>query len=135
MINDSRGQLSAEFVLIIGLMLIIVIVAANFIGPNVEENQVMSAARSGFINASNEMAYNNTGNVLRLDNLTVSSGTISARYFSKKTLSSGEEYAIRAIMIDNIANVLNKPVTGRSGINPGRVETSRYNYTVTLVAV
>lgn len=135
MIKDSRGQLSAEFVLIIGLMLVIVIVAANFIGPSVEENQVMSAARSGFINASNQMAYDETGNVLRLDNLTVSGGTVTAKYFSKKSLSSDEEFNIRVTMIDSISEVLNTPVTGRSGINPGQVETSRHTYTVTLVAV
>ena len=53
----------------------------------------------------------------------------------KKTLSSAEEYMVRATMVDSIAKVLNKPVTGRQiSVNPGRVETSRYNYTVTLVA-
>lgn len=50
---DVKGQISAEFVLVIGLVLIIVLGIVSFLGEDNELNQVMSAARSGAIEGAN----------------------------------------------------------------------------------
>lgn len=44
---DPKGQISAEYVLVMGFMLIIVLVFASFLGEQNELNMAMAAARSG----------------------------------------------------------------------------------------
>ncbi|MCK9150656.1 hypothetical protein [Methanobacterium alcaliphilum] len=44
---DKRGQLTAEFILIVGFIIVIVLLVVSYIGPQVEQNSVMAAAREG----------------------------------------------------------------------------------------
>lgn len=50
---DINGQLSLEFVLVAGFILIIVLVVASVLGEEIELNQAMGSARSGAINGAN----------------------------------------------------------------------------------
>lgn len=64
---DAKGQISVEFVLLIGLILLIVMGIASFFGEDNELNQAMTVARSGAIDGANmdsfgiypEDAFNN----------------------------------------------------------------------------
>jgi len=72
MIVDRRGQVSAEFILIISFIVIIILVFASFIGPHIEENNVISAAREGASAAAAEITYSNVSmQPIRLESIRV----------------------------------------------------------------
>jgi uncharacterized protein (UPF0333 family) len=50
---DTRGQISLELVLVVGLIFVIVMGIASVIGEDNELNQAMGAARSGAIEGAN----------------------------------------------------------------------------------
>ena len=59
MIFGRQGQVSAEFVLIVSFILIIILVFASFIGPQMEENNIISSVREGASTAATEIVYSN----------------------------------------------------------------------------
>ncbi len=77
---DIRGQISIEFLLILGFILIIVLMVASLAGPLIEENSITSAARQGASNALYEITSTNVNvpptrvtklNVTGADNVTI----------------------------------------------------------------
>ncbi|MDI9617593.1 hypothetical protein [Methanothermobacter sp.] len=56
---DFRGQVSAEFLLIVSFILIIVLVFSSIAGPQSQENSIAAAAREGASSAVAEIAYTN----------------------------------------------------------------------------
>ncbi len=124
--KDYRGQISAEFVLLAGVILIIALVIASHVGNNLELDQVMSAAKTGAIEATNDLAYNGTGNVIRFQNITFQDGKITITVYSKRNLTGNERDYIRIKVLEAIGESLGKPVTGNS-------VKGRYNYTVEVV--
>ena len=54
---DVKGQMSAEFILVIGFILLIVLGIVSFIGPSNELDQAMAAARSGAIDGANTDSF------------------------------------------------------------------------------
>ncbi|MCG2828429.1 hypothetical protein [Methanothermobacter sp. K4] len=56
---DLRGQVSAEFLLIVSFILIIVLVFSSIAGPQSQENSIATAAREGASSAVAEIAYTN----------------------------------------------------------------------------
>ena len=50
---DTRGQISLELVLVVGLIFVIVMAIAGVVGEDNELNQAMGAARSGAIEGAN----------------------------------------------------------------------------------
>ncbi|WP_455241031.1 hypothetical protein [Methanothermobacter tenebrarum] len=72
MVVDRQGQISAEFILIISFVIIIILVFASFIGPQIEENNVISAAREGASAAVTEITYSNVSmQPIRLESINV----------------------------------------------------------------
>ncbi|MDI9624435.1 MAG: hypothetical protein QFX38_06075 [Methanothermobacter sp.] len=72
MIVDKRGQISGEFILIISFVVIIILVFASFIGPQIEENNIISAAREGASSAVTEITYSNVSmQPIRLEGIIV----------------------------------------------------------------
>lgn len=130
MLKDHNGQISAELILLIGLVLIIVMAFASPLGKSLETNQVMAAAKTGILNATNDLAYKNTGNIFRFNNINFNSstGTITAKVYSMKPNSTDKDY-IQSQTINTIADTLNKPVSGN------KVLGNYYNYTVNIVWV
>jgi len=59
MVIGRRGQVSGEFVLIVSFILIIILVFASFIGPQMEENNIISSVREGASTAAAEIVYSN----------------------------------------------------------------------------
>lgn len=125
MINsDSKGQISVEWVLLVGLMVVIVLAVAQFIGPNLEQDEVMSAARIACIDASNDIAYV-TGNVIKFNNMTFNNGTITVTVYSKKALSLNNATYIQNEMLNNIAEALNTNIVDNT-------VQGRYTYKITV---
>lgn len=114
MLNDKKGQISVEIVLLVGLSLIIVMALSTYLGEDIELNSVMAAAKTGSIDASNDLAYNGTGNVIRFNNMTFDDGTITVRMYSKKQLSSNDITYIQNKALQYIGNTLNKPVNSNT---------------------
>lgn len=131
MLNNSRGQISVEFVLLIGLILVLVLGVSTTFQQNIELNSAMSAAKIGFIGASNNLAYSN-GNIIRLNGMNFNNGTITAGYYSSKALNDNDKYNIEVNMIDSISKTLNVPVQWRTNTNSGCVQTNDYKYIIQL---
>lgn len=124
----EKGQISAEFVLLTGLMLVIIILIASYAGYNLELDQVMGAAKIGTIEAINDLAYNGTGNVIRFKNATFNNGKITITVYSKKNLSENEKNYIQQKALNSIATTLGKQVTNN-------IVKGRYDYTIEVVNV
>lgn len=129
MLKDGNGQISVEYILLVGLVLVIVLTFAGPIGTILETDQAMDSAKAGILNATNDIAYNNTGNIFRLEGMSLNNGTLTANIYSMKTPSESNKEYIQSKAINTIAQTLNKPVEG------SKVVGNHYNYTVTLVWV
>jgi len=126
--KDYKGQVSAEFVLLAGFILVVAIIIASQAGSSLELDQVMSAAKTGTIEASNDLAYNGTGNVIRFQNITFKDGKITITVYSKRNLTDNEKTYIKQKVLESIGETLGKQVTGDT-------VKGRYNYTVEVVNV
>jgi uncharacterized protein (UPF0333 family) len=56
---DQEGQISIEFVLLIAFMLMLVLMVAPFVSQSLENNVIVSAARSGATNATTNVVLLN----------------------------------------------------------------------------
>gem|GEM_PF-1569665 len=128
MLNESRGQISVEIVLLVGLALIVTLAIAQYIGPSLEQDKVMSAARIGCIDASNDIAYNGTGNVIRFNNMSFSNGIIIVNIYSQKSLNSTNKNYIQSKMLNNIAQALDTTVVSNT-------VKGRYTYRINITNV
>lgn len=133
MLKDSRGQISAEFVLLMGLFLVLVLGVAVFFGQSNELTVAASAAREGVMNASNDVAYSGAGNVIRFDgtNMSVNDTTkvVNLKIFvaSEFPLSGSDTTTIQDDVINNMKNNLN--VISSSGTT---IQTNRYTYIINM---
>ena len=126
--REYKGQISAEFVLLTGFILVVAIIIASQAGSSLELDQVMSAAKTGAIEATNDLAYNGTGNLIRFQNITFKDGKITITVYSKKRLTDDEKNYIKRKVLESIGEALGKQVTGDT-------VKGRYNYTVEVVNV
>ena len=126
--KDNRGQISAEFVLLTGIILIIALVIASHTGNSLEVDKVISAAKTGTIEATNDLAYNGTGNVIRFQNITFQDGKINITVYSKRSLTANEIAYIKQKVLEAIGESLGKPVTDNT-------VKGRYTYTVEVLNV
>ncbi|MDI6841709.1 MAG: hypothetical protein QMC92_02735 [Methanothermobacter wolfeii] len=56
---DLRGQVSAEFLLIVSFILLIVLVFSSIAGPQSQENSIAASAKEGASSAVAEITYSN----------------------------------------------------------------------------
>jgi hypothetical protein len=128
-IMDIKGQLSAEYILILGFMFVIILVFAAVIGPNIEQNSVMSAARDGASNAlSNISTSNSSVPPIRVTSINVTGGTSKT---VKIKFSNMIPVDYNATVLDAIiSNVVNQ---GYTKINASSVKGNNFNYTFILV--
>jgi len=134
MLKESRGQISAEWVLLVGLFLVLVMGVAVYYGQSNEVTVALAAAKGGFIDAANNIAYNGSGNTIRINSMSFNNGVITVKYYSTTPLNSSSILTIQKTMLSDIASAVGYPYTAGSGSDPGYVQTNRYKYTVTLQA-
>lgn len=123
MIKSIEGQISAEFILLMGFILIVVVLVASYVGENSEMNNVMAAAKIATVTASNDLAYNNTGNVIRFNNMTFDDGKITVTVYSHKALTPENKNYIKKKILYSISNILGVNVVDDS-------VQGKYSYTV-----
>ncbi|HII83569.1 MAG TPA: class III signal peptide-containing protein [Methanobacterium subterraneum] len=56
---DNRGQLSAEYILIVGFLLAVILIFAVYVSDQTEQNTIATATRLGAVNASAEIGIMN----------------------------------------------------------------------------
>lgn len=125
---DRKGQISAEFLILMGFVLVIVLVFANVIGDQNEVNNVVTSAKQGASDALAELVFNdrtltpvrvNTINVVGDENKDI-----------QITLS-------REISPDNKAIVKERALSSIKDLGFERegdtIITGRYQYTVTII--
>jgi len=120
---DKKGQLSAEFVLLLGFMLIIVLLIASLVGTQNQLDQVMSTAKIAATSAGDDIAYNNTGNIIRFNSIKFSNGVINITMYSQNALNTTQLAYIKNCVLNNVSQALGIPVTN------GTIR-GQYNYTV-----
>lgn len=104
---DNRGQLSAEYILIVGIILLVILVIAFLATDQSEQNSIATAARVGAANTSAEIGIlNTTTRPIRVTNVNMTGGTniTITIYLSNTALSSGQKQTILAGVQQAIAN-------------------------------
>jgi|GEM_PF-454597 len=133
MINmDSRGQLSAEYILIVGFILAIVLIVAVYVSDQSEQNTIATATRLGAANASAEIGIMNRNiTPIRVDKIVMTGGNnINITIFlSNSIISTDQRQNIIAGVEQSIESA------GYSVNNYGdnlTLNTSKHNYFIKL---
>jgi len=136
---EQKGQISIEFVLIIGLMLVIVLAIAGYAGYANENNAIAAAAREGATNASSNIVLLNRSMVpIKVEdisligsghNLTIQidiSGTISSSQNKTIVDSTLNSIVAQGYIRVNNTNSSNSPYADY-------IVAKWHNYNITLV--
>ncbi|MGC9516096.1 MAG: class III signal peptide-containing protein [Methanomicrobiales archaeon] len=125
---DVKAQISAEYILLVGFILVIVLIFATFIGEQNELNSVMTAAKEGASDAISELSFlNRAMQPVRVTNMTLTGNenkTIQIRL--SRTLSPDNK--------DFVANRSLSYIAKLGYTRDGNTITSgRYQYTVVIL--
>ena len=134
---DQKGQISIEFALIIAVMLVLVLLIASYAGTENESNTILSAARSGAMNATtNAVLLNRSAEPTRVDNIQLINGTGSDLIISinLSTVPSNTT----SILNSTLNSIAAQGYTINNAGTPNDpsddyITTSRHKYTVTIV--
>ncbi|MDP3622473.1 MAG: hypothetical protein Q8R66_00930 [Methanobacteriaceae archaeon] len=127
---DVRGQISIEFLLILGFIIVIVLVVASIAGPQIEQNSISSAVREGSSNALYELSSTNTSftpnRVTRINMSGSGNITYIKVLFSNPLPSNYQSFVLNQTM----QSVLNQ--SGFTMINNTTVKSSNKIYTIII---
>jgi uncharacterized protein (UPF0333 family) len=127
---DVKGQLSAEYILILGFMLVIVMIFASIVGPEIEQNSVMSAARDGASNAlANISITNSSVPPIRVTSMNMTGNNSKVVYIKLSGIIPG---SYNATVLNDIINYVVKQ--GFTKYNNTTVKGNNFNYTFVLVS-
>jgi uncharacterized protein (UPF0333 family) len=126
---DFRGQISAEFLLIVSFILVIVLVFSSIAGPQSQENSIAAAAREGATSAISEMSYTNVSmKPMRVTGIKITGG-------SNRVISISFERPVppeyRALVINRTVESL-LTVSGVKPVNSTTVRLGDRTYTVQI---
>ena len=129
-INDTRGQISVELVMILGLMVVVIMIVAGVSTPLSEEDAVSSAAREG----ATEVLYN----------ITVTNPTFQATRITEVTMVGDSEKIITITVHPSVSeedankilegamkSVTNQPIFTKTGKDT--ISGRNYNYKIIIV--
>lgn len=132
-IMDSRGQLSAEYILIVGFLLLIILLIAVYVSDQTEQNTIATAARLGAVNTSAEIGIMNRNiTPIRVTKVNMTGGTnITITIFLSNTaLSLNQNQTILAGVEQSIAEQ-GFTVQNNAGNNL-TIDTSKHDYLIKL---
>ncbi|AAB84930.1 MULTISPECIES: hypothetical protein [Methanothermobacter] len=126
---DFRGQISAEFLLIVSFIVVIVLVFSSIAGPQSQENSIATAAREGATGAISEMSYTNVSmKPMRVTGIKITGG-------SNRVISISFERPVppeyRALVINRTVESL-LTVSGVKPVNSTTVRLGDRTYTVQI---
>ncbi|WP_292613838.1 class III signal peptide-containing protein [Methanobacterium sp. BAmetb5] len=136
---DSRGQLSAEYILLVGFVLAVVLIFAWYVSDQSEQNVIATAVRVGASNASAEIGIMNTTTTpIRVNKVDMTSGEkINITIFlsntalspqQRQTILGGVEQSIESAgytvnsQIDPVSNT----------VNTLTIDTSKHDYLIKI---
>jgi len=126
---DSRGQISAEFLLIVSFILIIVLAFSSIAGPQSQENSIAAAAREGATGAISEIAYTNVSlKPMRVTGINITGGNSRLIRISFDRQIPAE---YRALVINRTVESL-LTVNGVRPVNSTTVRLGDRTYTVQI---
>lgn len=129
---ESRGQISVEYILIIGFILALVLIVAVYASDQSEQNTIATATRLGASNASAEIGIMNVNIApIRVEKIEMTSGSnINITIFlSNSAVSTDQKQSILAGVAQSIESA------GYSVNNYGNnltLNTSKHNYFIKL---
>ncbi|WP_350226318.1 class III signal peptide-containing protein [Methanobacterium ferruginis] len=129
---DTRGQLSVEYILMVGFVLAIVLVIAVYVSDQTEQNTIATAARLGATNTSAEIGILNQNiTPIRVEKIDMTSGdnidvTI---YLSNSDLSESQK---QSILLSVQQAIESEGYTVQNMGNNLTISTSRHNYLIGL---
>lgn len=130
---DSRGQLSAEYILIVGFLLAVILIFAVYVSDQTEQNTIATATRLGAVNASAEIGIMNRNitpiRVTKVE-MTGSSDINIVVFLSNSTISPAQKQTILAGVQQSIESE-GYPVTNNAGNNLS-FTTSKHSYLIRL---
>jgi uncharacterized protein (UPF0333 family) len=134
MINmDSRGQHSAQYILIVGIVLLVILLIAFLATDQTEQNSIATAARIGAANTSAEIGIlNTTTRPIRVTKVDMTGGTnITITIFLSNTdLSSEQKQTILTGVQQAIENE-GFTVQNNAG-NSLTIDTLKHDYLIKL---
>lgn len=126
---DFRGQISAEFLLIVSFIVVIVLVFSSIAGPQSQENSIATAAREGATGAISEMSYTNVSmKPMRVTGIKITGGSNRVISISFERLVPPE---YRALVINRTVESL-LTVSGVKPVNSTTVRLGDRTYTVQI---
>jgi len=126
---DKRAQVSAEFVLLVGFILVIVLVFASIISEQSELNSILASARTGASDAVAEIFLLDRGmGPVRVEGIdTVGTDNITIRIRLSSSVSSYYQDLIRYRTLNSMA------AQGYTLVNNTTIVTSRHTYQVIIL--
>ncbi|MDZ4172764.1 MAG: TadE family protein [Methanobacteriaceae archaeon] len=126
---DIKGQISIEFVLILGFILVVVLGVASVAGPLIEENSITSAARQGASASLYEISsFNVTINPTRITRVIVT-GTNDKNIRIEFSRPIANNYK-PIILNQTMKSILNQ--TEFTQINNNTVQGSNRKYSIII---
>ena len=132
---DQRAQISVEFVLFAGIVLLVVLAFATVVADQSEMNSIATAVRLGAENSTTQMSLlNSTMQPSRVTGVSMSgvNGTKDINIvvnFSSPISSTAQTQVLTSI---NNSLTAQGYTTAYAGGSPLSLATSRHNYTVSL---
>jgi len=125
---DKKGQLSAEFVLLVGFILLVVLIFASIAGDQSEVNSVVASAKQGASEAVSERVFiNSSATPVRVTTVTVTGN-------ENKTIQIRLSQSVSPEFKTNVLNSSLKAVDDLGFNRSGNVITSnRYQYSIIIV--
>jgi uncharacterized protein (UPF0333 family) len=129
---ESRGQISVEYILIIGFILALVLIVTVYVSDQSEQNTIATATRLGAANASAEIGIMNVNiTPIQVEKIEMTSGSnINITIFlSNSAISTDQKQSIITGVAQSIESA------GYSVTNYGNnltLNTSKHNYFIKL---
>lgn len=130
---DQRGQISAEYILIAAIVMLVVVVFGVVIADQSEMDAVASAVRTGAENGTTQLSIlDPTMQPVRVTSVNMTgTGNVNIIVNFSSTVSSMEDSILSSI---NRSLTESGYTTSYSGGTTLSFQTSRHNYTITLAA-
>jgi uncharacterized protein (UPF0333 family) len=130
---NDRGQISAEYILMLGFIIVVVLLVATYASEQNEQNIVAAAVRDGASNSSAELSIlNRTLQPVRVTSVDVISGdniTITI-YLSNSALKQAQK---QLILQGSERSLEGQGFTVSNAGNYLTMTTGRHNYNITVV--
>ncbi|HTX61014.1 MAG TPA: class III signal peptide-containing protein [Methanobacterium sp.] len=130
---DQRGQISVEYILLAAIVLLVVIIFAVAITNETELNSVATAVKLGAENGTTQLSIlNATMQPVRVTSINMTgTGNVNIQV---KFSSSVNTVQIPILQSINRSLTSSGYTTGYTGGTTLNLQTSRHNYTITLVS-